>query len=100
METGSSLLCLEESTTGPYPEPHESIPQLYTVVVHSLYPKDGGSKVLRNVGILPHDYTVSQKTTASIFITVKTSHILFKILSILSSYLRLGLPDSVFKCVH
>jgi hypothetical protein len=27
---------------------------------HSLHPENGGSKVLRNVGILPHHHTVSQ----------------------------------------
>jgi len=33
---------------------------LSTSKPHSLYPEDGGSMALRNVGILPHQYTASQ----------------------------------------
>jgi len=31
-------------------------------VPHSFHPEDGGNMSIRNVGILPHHYTVSQRT--------------------------------------
>jgi hypothetical protein len=46
------------------------LPHHYTVS----QPEDGDSKVLRNIGILPHHYMVSQpKTNVIYIITVKTS---------------------------
>jgi hypothetical protein len=43
-----------------------------TRCIHS-HPEDGGSKVVRNVGILPHHYTASQARRRRLEISVGTN---------------------------
>jgi len=47
----------------------------------SFHPEDGGSKVLRNVGIRPHHFTRSHKpeTTIKIFIALEKKNLIIEI---------------------